>query len=59
MKGEITLSPPKIVVTCIKFQQLNFLVVYGHYILDFFLVLSIFDSLKFYLINYFKKFNKH
>jgi hypothetical protein len=44
--GESTLTPPppQIVVTCIIFMQLNFLVMYGHHILDYFcLFLSIFD----------------
>jgi hypothetical protein len=34
--GESTLSLPKIVVTGIIFLQLNFLITYGHHILDYF-----------------------
>jgi hypothetical protein len=58
--GENTLSPSKIVVTNIIFLQLEFLVIYGHQILDFlnfFKVHSI--SFKLKLINYFESSNKH
>jgi hypothetical protein len=41
--SENTLSTPKIIVTSIIFLQLIFLVMYGHHILDFLIVLSIFD----------------
>ncbi len=39
-EGESTLNPPKIVVICIIFLQLIFLVMYGHNILDYFCFLK-------------------
>jgi len=60
-KGENTLNPPKIIITHIIFLQLNFLVMYGHHILDFyFYFFKVYlISFRLHLINYFEKFNKH
>jgi hypothetical protein len=36
VQGESTLSPPKIVITSMIFQQFIYWVMYGHHILDYF-----------------------
>jgi hypothetical protein len=59
-KGENTLNPPKIIITHIIFLQLNFLLMYGHHILDYFFFFKVYlISFRLHLINYFEKFNKH
>jgi len=59
-KGESTLSPLKIVVICIIFLQLIFLVMYGHHVLDYFCFLKVYlITFRLHLINCFEKFNKH
>ncbi len=57
-EDEITLSPPKIIVTHITFLHLIFLILYGHHILDFLFKVYLI-SFRLHLINYFEKFNKH
>jgi hypothetical protein len=58
--GEFTLSSPKIVSTNIIFLQFFFMVMYGHHILNYFCLFSIYViSFRPNSINYFEKSNKH
>jgi hypothetical protein len=44
-QGESTLSPPKIVVTCVIFLQSMFWVTYGHHIVNYFYLFKAYSIL--------------